>query len=75
MIVQFLEGFPGANKENDFVVNPESDEFYAELEEFFTDYEEIISDVASDKLERFAISEEFSSTFPAILLTPMLGVL
>ena len=67
MIVQFLEGFPGANKENDFVVNPESDEFYAELEEFFTDYEEIISDVASDKLERFAISEEFSSTFPKFL--------
>ena len=63
MIVQFLEGFPALSKEKDFVLDSESDEFYIALEEFFSDYEEILSDVNSDKLDKYEISKDFSSTF------------
>lgn len=66
MIIQFLEGLPSflaSNVEN-FSLNLESEEFLESLEKFFTDYEEIISDLSSDKLEKYAISTKFSSSFP-----------
>lgn len=63
MIVQFLEGFPGIGEIGNLAIPSESDEFYVELEEFFSDYEEIISGNTGDKLEKYAISESFSSTF------------
>ena len=65
MICQFLEGLPSFNPDNyaDFVPDMESEEFIAGLEEFFTDYEEIMADINSPLLEKYAISEKFSSTF------------
>ena len=65
MIIQVLEGFPTffANKVSDFLINSESEEFYEDLEEFFSDYEEITENPLSEKLEKYAISKNFSSTF------------
>lgn len=65
MICQFLEGLPSFNPEDysDFVADMESEDFIEGLEEFFTDYEEIMADINSPRLEKYAISENFSSTF------------
>ncbi len=66
MIIQILEGLPSflySNVEN-FSVDTESDEFFANLEEFFCDYEEIISGSNFELLEKYGISEKFSSSFP-----------
>lgn len=65
MIIQFLEGLPSflpSNAEN-FALDSESEEFFENLEEFFTDYEEIISGIAPEKLEKYGISNDFSSSF------------
>ena len=69
MTFQFLEGLPSflPSRLENFFVDSESDEFYEALEEFFNDYEEIISDINSEKLEKYAISEQFSSTFPKFI--------
>lgn len=66
MIIQFLEGLPSFLPSNieKFALDSESDEFLEGLEKFFTDYEEIISDIRSDKIEEYGISENFSSSFP-----------
>jgi len=66
MIIQILEGLPSflaSNIEN-FSVDTESDEFFEQLEEFFCDYEEVISGSNSGLLEKYGISESFSSSFP-----------
>lgn len=65
MICQFLEGLPTFNPQNysNFTLNSESEDFLIGLEEFFTDYEDIISGNCTEKLEKYAISENFSSTF------------
>lgn len=66
MIIQILEGMPSffsSNVEN-FSVDTESEEFFANLEEFFCDYEEIISGSNYELLEKYGISEKFSSSFP-----------
>mgnify|MGYP000783492793 CR=1 FL=1 len=66
MIIQILEGLPSflpSNTENIFI-DSESDKFFEDLEEFFTDYEEIIGNPESELLEKYGISEDFSSTFP-----------
>lgn len=67
MIIQFLEGLPSflPSKIENFSLDTESEEFFENLEEFFTDYEEIISEKNYDKLEKYAISESFSSSFSA----------
>ena len=66
MTFQFLEGLPSFlySKLENFSIDSESDEFFEALEEFFIDYEEIISDINSEKLEKYGISEQFSSSFP-----------
>lgn len=65
MIFQFLEGLPSFLPSNhtNFVLDIEDENFLSGLEEFFTDYEEIIADITSPKLEKYAISKDFSSTF------------
>lgn len=67
MIIQFLEGLPSflPSKIENFSFDTESEEFFENLEEFFTDYEEIISGQNYEKLEKYAISQNFSSSFPA----------
>lgn len=66
MIFQFLEGMPSflSCSADNFFVNSEDDKFWFAVEEFFTDYEDIISNPSSEKLEKYAISEDFSSSFP-----------
>lgn len=65
MTIQFLEGLPSFLPSNEsFEIDTESEKFFEDLESFFTDYEEIIADTDTDILEKYAISREFSSTFP-----------
>lgn len=66
MTFQFLEGLPSFlySKLENFSIDSESDEFFEALEEFFVDYEEIISDINSETIEKYGISEQFSSSFP-----------
>lgn len=64
MIFQFLENMPGIvlGEEKIYLEN-EDDKFFEQLEEFFIDYEEIIADTDSEILNKYAISENNSSTF------------
>lgn len=65
MTIQFLEGLPSFLHSNEsFEIDTESEKFFEDLESFFTDYEEIIADTDTEILEKYAISKEFSSTFP-----------
>lgn len=65
MTIQFLEGLPSFLPSNEsFEIDTESEKFFEDLESFFTDYEEIIVDTDTEILEKYAISKEFSSTFP-----------
>lgn len=65
MTIQFLEGLPSFLPSNEsFEIYTESEKFFEDLESFFTDYEEIIADTDTEILEKYAISKEFSSTFP-----------
>lgn len=66
MVTQFLEGMPAFNPETpqDFCFDTDSEKFYEELENFYTNYECIVSKNDSELLETYAISENFSSTFP-----------
>lgn len=65
MTIQFLEGLPSFLPSNEsFEIDTESEKFFEDLENFFTDYEEIIADTDTEILEKYAISKEFSSTFP-----------
>ena len=41
--------------------------FYEELEEFYLDYESIVNEGNLDLLDKYAISGEFSSTFPLFI--------
>ena len=65
MTIQFLEGLPSFLPSNEsFEIDTESEKFFEDLESFFTDYEEIIAATDTEILEKYAISKEFSSTFP-----------
>lgn len=68
MTVQFLEGLPGLveSPEKIYLEN-ESDEFFENLESFFMDYEEIISNNDFELLEKYEVSEKYSSTFRPFL--------
>ncbi len=65
MIVQFLENMPGLVvdevSEKTYLEN-EDEKFFEQLEELFLDYEEIIADPTSNLLEKYAVSENSSST-------------
>ena len=66
MIVQFLENMPSFFIGKDFL-DTEYDEFFEDLEQFFMDYEEVMADFDSDVLEKYAVSAEFSSSFPEFI--------
>lgn len=70
MITQFLENLPGLvideNAEKVYLEN-ESDIFFEQLEELFMDYEEIIADLNSELIDKYAITEENSSTLKPFL--------
>lgn len=70
MIVQFLENMPGLVVDEiaeRVYLDNESDEFFEQLEEFFLDYEEILSTPDSDLIDKYAISENNSSTIKPFL--------
>lgn len=70
MIFQFLQNIPGLTIDHDLervYLENESDEFFEKLEEFFMDFEEIISDSTSEALDKYAITEENSSTIRPFL--------
>lgn len=63
MIAQFLENMPGLVITDEKVyLDNESDEFFEQLESLFMDYEEIISNLDSELLDKYEISETNSST-------------
>ena len=66
MIIQFLENMPSFFIGKDYL-DTEYDEFFEDLEKFFMDYEEILSDVNSPALDRYEVSQEFSSSFPEFI--------
>lgn len=67
MTIQFLEKMPGiVMSEEKIFLDNESDEFFEQLEELFMDYEEIISG-STDLLEKYAITDKYSSTIKLFL--------
>ena len=70
MIVQFLECIPGLQFDeaaDKIYLENESDDFFGQLEEFFMDYEEIIADPTSELLDKYAVTEAYSTTFRPFL--------
>lgn len=66
MIIQFLENMPSFFYGKD-CLDTDYEDFYEDLEQFFMDYEEIISEIESDITDKYAISENFSSSFPKFI--------
>lgn len=66
MIIQFLEKMPSFFIGKDYL-DTEYDEFFEDLEQFFMDYEEVMADLNSDVLDKYAVSENFSSSFPEFI--------
>ena len=66
MIIQFLEKMPSFFIGKDYL-DTEYDEFFEDLEQFFMDYEEALSDTNSDVIDKYAVSEDFSSSFPEFI--------
>lgn len=67
MIVQFLDMMPGIVDSGEKIyLDNESDEFFSQLEELFMDYEEIIAG-SVESLNKYEISENYSSTFKPFL--------
>lgn len=70
MITQFLENMPGVvidEAVEKIYLENESDEFFEQLENFFLDYEEIISNNFAEILDKYAVTENYSSTFKPFL--------
>lgn len=69
MTIQFLEGMPSFlySEDSDFYFDTESEKFFEDLEQLFMDYEEIISDNNEELLNKYAISDKYSSAFKYFL--------
>lgn len=70
MTIQYLQGIPGIKydeKNEKFVYDSQSDEFFVELEEFFMDYEAIVNEKDLTNLEKYAITKPYSSSIPLYL--------
>ena len=69
MSFQFLEGMISffIPQEGEFCFDTENEAFFDDIEQFLSDYEAIIYNKDYDLLQKFAISENFSSTFKGFL--------
>ena len=70
MTVQYIQGIPGIiyDEENcKYIYDAQSDEFFEALEEFFMDYESIVNEKDFTNLDKYAITEPFSSAIPLYL--------
>ena len=64
MIIQFLEQIPGlVVSENKIYLDNETETFYEQLESLFLDYEEIFGTNVGSNIDKYCISDNFSSTF------------
>ena len=70
MTIQYIQGIPGIiyddNKEK-YIFETSSDEFFIALEEFFIDYESIINEKDFTNLEKYAITQPYSSAVDLFL--------
>lgn len=65
MIIQYSQNIPGMYiniEEQIFGFNPESEEFYTQLENFYLDYDDIIIEKNFDKLEKYGITAPYTSS-------------
>ena len=69
MMIQFLENMPSITFENDDkpFFNNESESFPYELEQLFADWDDIINNKNMQILDKYAISNNYSSTFQYFL--------
>lgn len=70
MTVQYIQGVPGIkfnSKEEKYYCDPQSDEFFTELEEFFLDYESIVTEKELSSLTKYAITPPYSSAITDFL--------
>ena len=70
MLIQYTENIPGIvydEKDNRWYFDAEKEDFYEKLEELFLDYESVINDGNLDILDKYAISQDFSSSIPLYL--------
>lgn len=63
MRMQFLEGISSFFSFKDFKFSNDDKNFQAENEHFLDEYQKILKNPESELLEKYAISEKFSSTF------------
>ncbi|MFH0703209.1 MAG: hypothetical protein V2B14_06740 [bacterium] len=67
MLVQVAQNIPGIifdKEDNRWYMDQEQEDFYERLEEFYLDYESIINEKNMDLLEKYEITQEFSSALP-----------
>lgn len=70
MLAQTTQKIPGIvfdEADNRWYLDQEQETFYEELEEFYLDYDSIVNEGNLDLLDKYAISGEFSSTFPLFI--------
>lgn len=69
MTNQFLEGMPSffVSEDENFSFDTENEKFFQEIETFLSDYENIITGNKPELLQKFAITDKFSSTFGLFL--------
>ena len=70
MTVQYIQGIPGIIYDEancKYIYDAQSDEFFEALEEFFMDYESIVNEKDFTNLDKYAITEPFSSAIPLYL--------
>lgn len=64
MTRQYVQGLPGLDydeKKGTYFFNTVTDRYFEELEEFFLDYEAIITEKNYENLDKYAITEPYSS--------------
>ena len=70
MTAQVSENIPGIifdKEDNRWYIDQDAEDFYEKLEEFYLDYESIVSEKNFDLLDKYGITEEFSSTISLFL--------
>lgn len=70
MTVQYIQGIPGIkydDKNEKYIYDAQSDEFFEELEEFFMDYEAIVNEKDFTNLDKYAITAPYTSSIPLYL--------
>ena len=70
MTAQYTQGIPGITYDSEqekYIYDAQSEEFFEQLEEFFMDYESIINEKDFTNLEKYAITQPYSSSIQPFL--------